>query len=159
MKKAIAYVSDIILGRSGEVISRERQREAIRAYAAANDIQLLECYEDEAYNEEVLARPGIERMMECEHHCDLVLLERVWALSRSWPVLKPILWQVREHGKIVVCTSHLWDYASQRSRDFCGAPWPIKPARPSASELAHADRVEVSEPVHHFFSDLIDHRH
>src|SRR5512147_2711610 len=88
-KKAIAYTSDIILGRTGEVIGRSYQADLIRKYASENDIEILAWFEDEAYNEDVLSRPGIRALLAFGRTYDIVLCERVWALSRSSLVLEP----------------------------------------------------------------------
>ena len=65
MKKAIAYVSDIILGRTGEVIKRSCQVELIAQYAADNDIDIIGWFEDEMYNEDLLARQASACAVRC----------------------------------------------------------------------------------------------
>lgn len=141
MKKAIAYVSDIIVGRGGEIISRDQQREAIRAHAQEHDLEIVGWFEDEVYEEDPLARPGLQALLACDKTCDVVLLERVWAISRRWGVLKPIVWQIRERGKLLECTTFLWDATSQRSRALCRLPWPTKPAVAERVDVARAVRV------------------
>ena len=63
MRKALAYVSDIILGNTGEIIKRSCQVELIKQFAADNDIEIAGWFEDEMYNEDLLARPGIQAML------------------------------------------------------------------------------------------------
>ena len=116
MKKAIVYVSDIILGRTGEIISREQQKAQIQKFAADNDIEIVAWFEDEIYAEDVFARPGFQRMLSCKNSCDIVLVERIWALSRNLSTLERIFDEIEARiGKVEAATT-LWDCASQLQR-------------------------------------------
>jgi len=118
MRKAIAYVSDIILGSSGEVISRESQKEALKAHAVDNGIEIVAWFEDEAYCEELRIRPGISRLLECSEECDCVLVERVWALSRRWKEVQSFLDELSRKGRKLEASTLMWDCVSQAARNF-----------------------------------------
>ena len=114
MRKGIAYVSDIILGRTGEVIKRSCQVELIVQYATDNDIDIIGWFEDEMYNEDVLARPGIQALLACDKPCETVICERVWALSRSMAVLEPFFKELDRRGLKLECATAMWDCVSQK---------------------------------------------
>jgi DNA invertase Pin-like site-specific DNA recombinase len=115
MKTAIAYVSDIILGRTGEVISRGSQKELIGQYAAANDIQIVEWFEDEMYNEDIMSRPGIQKML-AKTDVDTILVERVWSFSRKWTQLEAFYNELQKRNFLLEASTTLWDALSQMSR-------------------------------------------
>ncbi|HXY42011.1 MAG TPA: recombinase family protein, partial [Vicinamibacteria bacterium] len=117
-RRAIAYTSDVILGRTGEVIARSAQREAITRYAADNGIVIAGWFEDEAYQADVLGREGIRRLLERVSSGDTVLVERVWSLSRRWPALEPFLLELQRRGARLESARLLWDCISQRARHF-----------------------------------------
>ena len=115
-KKAIAYVSDVIIGRTGEVISRGFQKEAISKYAAEKGIEVVAWFEDSAYNEELMARPGIKAMMAYAGEYDAVVVERVWSLARKVSNLEN-LFRTLERKKVKLeAATLLWDCVSQQVR-------------------------------------------
>jgi hypothetical protein len=116
MRKAIAYTSDIVLGRTGEVIRRAYQKVAIEKYASENGIEIISWFEDEMYNESVLGRPGIRALLAFNDPYDLVLTERVWALSRYMGVLERFFAELDRRGKTFDCATLLWDCVSQKCR-------------------------------------------
>jgi DNA invertase Pin-like site-specific DNA recombinase len=116
MKKAIAYVSDIILGRTGEVISRESQRKAIEKHAAEQDIEIVAWFEDEMYSEAVLSRPGFQAMLANDLGCQTVLVERVWCLTRNLKALENVTEALDAHNLQLEAVTLLWDCASQHCR-------------------------------------------
>ena len=115
-KKAIAYVSDIMLGRTGEVICCKDQKECIQKYAKANDIEIVGWFSDEMYNEDVFSRGGIQELLAFDTPYDMLLVERVWSISRCWPTLKTFYAEVLSRGKEVESATILWDCISQMSR-------------------------------------------
>jgi hypothetical protein len=115
-KKVIAYMSDIVLGSTGEVIHRESQREAIRRHAEENGYEIVALFDDDAYVEDVLARPGIQRLLACDLPYDCLLVERIWALSRTWARLAPFLNEMHRRGRKIESALCLWDCVSQRAR-------------------------------------------
>ena len=115
-RKAIAYSSDIILGRTGETIKRSAQQELIRQYAAENDIEIVAWFEDEKYDEEITRRPGVRRMLAYEGEYECVLIERVWCFSRSWKKVKALIDALQEKNVKIEATSWLWDCVSVLAR-------------------------------------------
>jgi len=139
--KAIGYVSDIVLGQSGDVIGREEQRERLRRHARENGIELLEIFEDEFFVEEILTRPGVQRLLAYEGDYDVVLVERVWSLSRSWQDLVVFLKEIQRRGRKVESAACLWDCVSQQARHyFRPGHRPLRGlvCEASATQAAHA---------------------
>ena len=156
MKKAIAYVSDVILGRTGEVIGRDHQKEMIKRYAAENDIEVVAWFEDEAYSEDIVSRSGVQQLLACDMECDLILVERMWSFSRKWSLLQPFMAIVKEKGRTVVSTTQLWDCASQQARDFYRGRSPKPLAACAAPSVERAvPRKRVSRPAKVRFSGLV----
>ena len=138
MKKAMAYSSDVIQMRSGEVISRAAQKEAIKKYAAENGIEVVGWFEDEAYEENVLSRPGVQKMVAALNGCDTVLVERVWSFSRNVHALEKVYAELEKNGARVEAATELWDIASQKCRHRFSGKAPAAPAvsaRPAAAKV------------------------
>ncbi len=152
MKKAIAYVSDVILGRTGEVISRQSQREAIQRHAAENDIEIAAWFEDEIYDENVLARPGFKALMESQG-CDLVLVERVWSLTRNLKTLEQLVEILAGRGMRVEATALLWDCASQHCRRL--AKGGLKQPAKAPVVVARVERAAMARPAKLNFLHLV----
>jgi len=117
-KKAIAYTSDIILGNSGEIIERAFQRKRIEEYAKENNIKVVAWFEDEAYNENLFARHSIQALLACKEACDLVLVERTWALSRKWKEIRSFMKVLGDKKVRLETTTTLWDCVSQMARNY-----------------------------------------
>jgi hypothetical protein len=156
-KKAIAYTSDIILGRTGEIISRSYQADLIRKHASENDIEIMAWFEDEAYNEDVMTRPGIQALLAFGKPYDLVLCERVWALSRSTAVLEPFFEELDDRRVKFAAATTMWDCVSQKCRrrfDPLRTPVPhpvVAVANPGAN------RAHMRRPAHLHFASLVGH--
>ncbi|MCC6157948.1 MAG: recombinase family protein [Deltaproteobacteria bacterium] len=116
MKRAIAYVSDIILGRTGEVISREEQRDRITKYAAEKGVEIVRWFEDRMYNEELMERAGVQALLACDEPVDMILVERVWSFSRSWPRLEDLFKTIDRKGLTLAAATTMWDCISQMAR-------------------------------------------
>ena len=144
MKKAMAYASDVILMRTKEVISRETQKEEIKKYAAENGIEIAGWYEDEAYEENPLSRPGAKKMLEALNGCDMVLVERVWSFSRNVQTLETLYAELEKKGVCLEAATTLWDIASQKCRHrFNGKVPAAKAAAPAAARPAP---VKIRKP-------------
>jgi DNA invertase Pin-like site-specific DNA recombinase len=156
MKRAIAYVSDIILGRTGEVIKRSCQVELIAQYASDKDTEIIGWFEDEMYNEDILKRPGIQALLSYDKPYDLLICERVWALSRSMGALEPFFKELDRRGVKLECATTMWDCVSQQCRRRFRGPARAKPrpARPVA-EPQKAERARVARPAHLHFAHLV----
>jgi len=143
-KRAIAYTADIILGNTGEVLSREYQKARIKEYAAENGIEIVGWFEEEVYNEHLFARPKVKEMLAYEKPFEYVLVERVAALSRKWTEIKPLLSAMgTKHARMESATT-LWDCVSQMARtyyrNYC-APCGVAPC---SFEAEHAEASSVN---------------
>ena len=159
MKRAIAYTSDIILGRTGEVISRSCQAELIKQYAGDNGIEIVGWMEDEMYNEDVLMRPGIQELLAFDKPYDLVLCERVWALSRSMAALEPFFKELDRRKVGFESATTMWDCVSQRCRRRFSPTLREAPALPPVVMRVEKNRVHVSRPGRLRFAHLLHHAH
>ena len=146
MNKAIAYTSDVILMRTKEVISRETQKELIKKYAAENGIEIAGWFEDEAYDENVLNRPGAKRMLEAIDGCDMVLVERVWSFSRNMAMLEKLYAELDRKGVRLEAASTLWDIASQKCRHRFNARVPGAKRATSAVGRQDPAVVKIRRP-------------
>jgi hypothetical protein len=156
MKRAIAYVNDIILGRTGEVIKRSCQVELIAQYATDNGIEIIGWFEDEMYNEDVISRPGIAALLSYGKPYDLVLCERVWAFSRSMAALDPFFKELDRRGVKLESATTMWDCVSQRCRRrFTGASHVTAPPPRPVVELSVATPARVARPARLHFAHLI----
>jgi hypothetical protein len=146
-KKAIAYVSDIVLGATGEVISRATQKDAIKRHATENGYEIVAWYEDDVYAEDVITRPGVQRLLAHEGEYDTVLCERVWTFSRHWVAVEPFFKEMQRRGHKVESTITLWDCLSQRSRHYFRdgkrAPAPVM----TPVVVAATQRARVAAPA------------
>jgi DNA invertase Pin-like site-specific DNA recombinase len=156
MKKAIAYVSDIILGRTGEVIKRSCQVELIAQYASDKDTEIIGWFEDEMYHEDILKRPGIQALLSYDKPYDMLICERVWALSRSMAALEPFFKELDRRGVKLECATLMWDCVSQQCRRRFRGPARAKPLpAPPVSAPKEAKRSDVARPAHLHFADLV----
>ncbi len=153
-KKAMAYVSDAILGRTGEVIGRGEQRERIVQYARENDIEVVAWFEDEAFSEDVLARPGVRALVDRIGECECVLVERTWTLTRQWPELRRFLARLDTCNVRLEAATTLWDCVSQMARQHYrkGAAVPRPVERPQVEVTTRPARV--SRPLKLHFAGL-----
>jgi DNA invertase Pin-like site-specific DNA recombinase len=152
MKKAIAYVSDVILGRTGEVISRQSQREAIEKHATENGIEIVAWFEDEIYAENVLTRPGFQALL-ANQGCDLVLVERVWSLTRNLKTLEQVIDILTGRGLRLEATATLWDCASQHCRRL--AKGGVKQPAKAPVVVADTERAAMARPAKLNFLHLV----
>ena len=158
-RKAIAYTSDIILGRTGEIIKRSSQAELIKKYAVENDIEIVGWFEDEMYNEDVLMRSGIQGLLAFDQSCDMVLCERVWAFSRSMAILEPFFKELERRRLGFEAATTMWDCVSQRCRRrFSPTLIEFRPALPVV-EGDKARKIRVARPARLKFVHLLHHAH
>ncbi|MCZ7586669.1 MAG: recombinase family protein [Deltaproteobacteria bacterium] len=143
MKTAAAYVSDIILGRTGDVIGRESQKELIKQYAAENGIDIVAWFEDDLYNEDVLSRPGVQELLANRDQYQLVLVERVWALSRLWSVCERFFEELERADLRLESATTMWDCVSQMARRRFDKTLKTPKLRPARDVVTRRD----AEPV------------
>ena len=146
-KKAIAYVSDIVLGSTGEVIGRDAQKAAIKRHAEDGGYEIVAWYEDDVYAEDVITRPGVQRLLACEEPYDAVLVERVWTFSRHWAVVEPFFKEMQRRGHKVESACTLWDCLSQRSRHYFRDGKRAPALQPVPVAVVAAERARVAEPA------------
>jgi DNA invertase Pin-like site-specific DNA recombinase len=155
-KRAIAYVSDIILGNTGTIVSRDYQKEQINKYAKDNDIEVVAWFEDRMYNENILERPGVTELMSCSEKVDCVLVERVWAFSRDFTKLTPVFEKLENKGMKLEAATTMWDCCSQRVRRYFTATNPNERRAPRAvMTREQAGPVMMSKPKRINFLQLV----
>jgi DNA invertase Pin-like site-specific DNA recombinase len=122
-KKAIGYVCDIPIKGTTEVISKEDQLVRLIKHAEKENLNLVCVYEDEAYTEDFLGRAGVKKILDAGEPFDVLLVERVWCLSRSKRRLEPFLKELDNRKVELATTSYLWDCVSQQIRHrYMGSP-------------------------------------
>lgn len=134
-KNALVYVSDIILGRTGEILARDEQLKRVMAYARSNGINVLDVFEDDAYNEDILSRPGMTKLLACKLGCDCILVDRVWSLSRNMKTLRTFFAELESRNVKLEAATTLWDCASQMSRHYFAGRKPAGAERPDGSKI------------------------
>jgi hypothetical protein len=122
-KKAIGYVCDIPIYGTDMVISKEDQRLRILKYAQNEGLNLIAIYEDNAFDKDFANRPGVRKCLDCQETFDMIIVERVWCLSRIRKELDPFLKKLDEKKVQLLSTSYLWDCVSQHVRHrYTGGP-------------------------------------
>ena len=116
VKRAVGYVCDIPIPGTDMVISKEDQRIRMLKYAEKEGLELACIYEDEQYSEDFMNRPGVQKILDCKENCGLLLVERVWSLSRKMKELKPFISELERKNWELVSSSYLWDCVSQQVR-------------------------------------------
>jgi len=157
-KKAIAYVGDVILGTTGEIISRDYQRSEIAAWADENGVEVVKWYEDSVYAESLFQRPGVRAMLDDDSGADMVLVERVWSLSRNWKDLNTLIERLEAKGKKVESTTNLWDCVSQMTRQYYTSGGVKKQPRPVVQLEKSKARHRVRRPATMHFAALQHHK-
>jgi DNA invertase Pin-like site-specific DNA recombinase len=154
MGRAIAYVSDIVPGRAGEVLTRSRQIEIIKQFAADSEIEIAAWFEDETCNAAVLNRPGIRALLECRQPYDRVICARVWALARSRAALEPFFQELDRRGVGFAAAASTWDCVSQQSRRRFKS-LPVLPQVDRIPDAMGEFRYRVAKPVRLNFVHLV----
>jgi len=156
MMKAVAYTSEI-LAPNGGVIHRDAQMESIRRYAAGNSIEIVSWFTDEPGEENPMKRPGVRTLLSFTQPYDIVLCERVWALSRSMAVLGPFFKELDRRGAGFESAESLWDCVSQQ----CRRRFKSMPVMPGIAELTGEagglGRYRVAKPARLNFVHLVHH--
>jgi len=154
-KKAIAYVSDIILGRTGEIISKAYQRQEIENYANEKGIEIVKWFEDDIYNEDILSRPAVQDILAFDGEYDIILVERIWTFSRRWQTLSSLFAELDRRGAKVECATMMWDCVSQmvRRRYTDSSCKGIKPRDLVTRDEVPPVKIRKPEKIH--FANLI----
>jgi hypothetical protein len=143
-KKAIAYTSDIIVGNTGVIIERAFQKKRIEEYAKENNIEIVAWFEDEVYDEELFSRPKIQALAAYAKPYDTVLVERTWALSRSWKEINAFIELLDTKKARMEATTTLWDCISQMARNYYRPNRRVGEIPVCALEAADAPRASIN---------------
>jgi len=115
-KKVIAYVCEIPIPGTEEVIGREDQKARILKHAMREGIEVVGFFEDEHFTADFMERPGVRQMLEFAGNVEQVMVERVWCLTRSRAELEAFMDVLDRKGAPLVASSYLWDCLSQQVR-------------------------------------------
>ncbi|HUT55800.1 MAG TPA: recombinase family protein [bacterium] len=116
MKKAVGYVCEIPIPGTDQVIGKEDQRARLTKWAEKEGVELITVFEDDAYNKDVMARPGVQKLLSCRERHNLVLCERIWAFARKNKDLEPLLAELDKQDVTLAASSYMWDMVSQQVR-------------------------------------------
>ena len=116
INKAVGYVCDVCLPGTDMVISKADQLARLKKYAEKEGIELVAVFEDEGCSPDLMARPGVKRMLNTPFDYETVLVERVWVFSRKIKKIEELLNAVETNGARLIATSYLWDCPSQLVR-------------------------------------------
>lgn len=130
-KKVVAYVCDVPIPNTDEVISAADQKARILKHAAKEGFEVVAFIEDEKFTEDFADRPGVREFLAGVMGVDCVLVERVWSVTRNRHDLEAVMGELDKRGTPLVATSYLWDCLSQMARHrYMGskAQRPVQPA-------------------------------
>lgn len=115
-KKVVAYVCDIPIPGTEEVIGRDEQKARILKHAMREGFEVVAFFEDGEFTPDFRERPGVKEMLAAVGNVDLALVERVWCLTRSPKELDAFMTELEARGIQLAATSYLWDCVSQQAR-------------------------------------------
>ena len=116
--KAIGYVKDICTS-TGEVITKEEQKEKIIQYAKLNNVNLIGILEeDDTILESILDRAEVKKILQMAGEIDTVIVERVWCFSRKYGEVVTCLDELYKIGIKIVSALTMWDCTSQKVRHY-----------------------------------------
>jgi DNA invertase Pin-like site-specific DNA recombinase len=115
-QKAVGYVCDIPIPDTSCMITRENQRNRIVSYAREANLDLVTIYEDPEFTEPFVNRRGIRQILTSKDQFDVLLVERVWCLSRKMRELEPFLERLYKRNVELKTCAYLWDCVSQQVR-------------------------------------------
>ena len=116
VKRAIGYVCEIPIPGTNQVISKEDQKARITKWAQRENVEVFTIIEDNEYCADVLSRPGIKNILDCNDHYDMVLCERIWAFCRKKKELDAFLTELDKRDVQLTASSYMWDLVSQQVR-------------------------------------------
>jgi len=116
INKAVGYVCDVCLPGTDMVISKADQLARLKKYAEKEGIELVAVFEDDCCSPDIMARPGVKKMLDTTLDYETVLVERVWVFTRKIKKIEELLETVEKNGSRLVATSYLWDCPSQLVR-------------------------------------------
>lgn len=112
--KAIAYVANVPIPDTQEVISIAEQKQRIKDFAARFNIELIDIIEESSpMDMDIMDREGIKTLIHRLDDVDIVLFERIWSITRKTAKLNPFLKILDEKQVPVYSVTVLWDCLSQ----------------------------------------------
>ena len=117
-KKAIGYICPIPLDYADDIIGADEQKRHIEAYAKRNGFEIEAFYEDEGPSDDILHRPAMERIIESEKNAGVILVDRIWCLSRQRKPLIPFLETLDREGIKLEAAVTMMDCVSQFARHW-----------------------------------------
>jgi len=115
-RRAVGYVCDIPIPGTDLTITKEYQRQRIMEYAKRENVEVVCVVEDEEYTEDFVSRPGVQELLNFSEGYGMLLVERVWVLSRKRRDLAPFLVMLDVRNARLTSASYLWDCLSQHVR-------------------------------------------
>ncbi len=116
INKAVGYVCDVCLPGTDIVISKADQLARLKKYAEKEGVELVAVFEDDSYSPDLMARPGVKRLLNAPVDYEMVLVERVWVFCRKIKKIEEVLDAIETNGARLIATSYLWDCPSQLVR-------------------------------------------
>ncbi|MCZ7586670.1 MAG: recombinase family protein [Deltaproteobacteria bacterium] len=116
MRTAIAYVTDTLICPSKGASPAAEQEACIRAYAAANGIEIVKVVRDELCTPHPLGRPGMMDVMLAGPEVATVLVDTVQAVAPRWSDIQTVIRELKRRGLRLECATMRFDLASQMAR-------------------------------------------
>jgi CheY-like chemotaxis protein len=113
---AVGYVCAIDLEAEGVVSPAEKQIERVKKFSGANNLKLKDIFEDSDRAVEILERPAMRKLLNEEEKAGVIIIDRIWSLSRKREKLQPFLHALTEKGFTLEVVTTMMDVASQYVR-------------------------------------------
>ena len=117
-KRAVGYACGIDLEHEKIFVPVETQKNRIRKLASALNLRLADIYVDEDREAEILERPAMKKLLQEENQAGVIILDRIWALSRRREKMQPFLRALGEKGIGLEIATTMMDVASQYIRTW-----------------------------------------
>ncbi len=155
MVKAVAYTREIIIAQPGEFIDRAAQTGQVKQFAAENAMEIIAWFTDESEEDNLLKRPGIQALLNCDQSYEVVICERVWVLSRSMAALEPFFKELDRRGAGFESVTSMWDCVSQQCRRRSRSPPVLPRVIQLPDEAGGLGRYHVAKPIRLNFAHLV----
>jgi CheY-like chemotaxis protein len=117
-RRAVGYACGIDLEHEGIFVPAEKQKDRIRKLASALNLKLSDIYLDENRDVEILERPAMKKLLQEENRAGVIIVDRIWALSRRREKLQPFLRTLGEKNIGLEIATVMMDVASQYVRTW-----------------------------------------
>jgi hypothetical protein len=108
------------------------------------------------YNEDIMSRPGLKALLAHSSSYDMVLTERVWALSRAMGTLETFFTELDRRGVTFDCATTMWDCTSQKCRRRFNPSLPAVKAEPKPVVREEAFTVRIRKPAQIRFMPMLN---